>query len=144
MNRRSNFDDDRTYGAMIDPITKVYVRWVSKGMDHVPFLAVRDCYQFIGIKRVEIPRGSRVKSIVRGAVVERFWKEYYEESGNEGILGVPEPCIRDLTGPLSVELALKVSGGIERLEYFVKENLPKSLARDWEGVEDAMKPWYLY
>jgi len=113
------------FGAVNDHRTKEYVRWVQADSSKIPYLAVVDCYKYIGVKRVEVPTGPRIKKNVRGARTCSFWRENYAHSRTQIILGVPAINIRDLVGALTADKALSVAGGVERLCYFLLRNSPE-------------------
>ena len=117
-------EEMRWFGAVVDPVRRDFIRWTQIGEREQLYLAVADCYRFMGVKRVDVPRGSRIRSVVRGARTRSFWREHYERSGTEVILGVPAQHVRDLGTALAEEIALLNSGGVERLCYFLLKNCP--------------------
>ncbi|MCL6285996.1 hypothetical protein M3P21_20995 [Ruegeria sp. 2012CJ41-6] len=117
----------RELGAVVDHRTREYVRWTKEEDQPEPFFAVQDCYRYIGIARVDVPKGPSIKSKVRGARTCTFWRENRAHGGRQVILGVPAIYIRYLNTALSTELALSVAGGVERLCYFLLRNSPELL-----------------
>lgn len=112
------------YGVVTDPKSREFVRWVQYEDEAMPFFSVRDCFQYIGIKRLDIPKGPSIKARVRGAEMCRFWRDNYAHSGTEAYLGIQANDVRFLTDVLRPEQALSVAGGIERLCYFLLRNGP--------------------
>lgn len=106
------------FGALIHPVTKDYIRWRQHEDDAEPLLAVRDCYTFMGIKRVDVPSYSHIRAVVRTVRTMRIWKEYYPHSGWENLSVVPHPAVAELIETLPACLALGISGGLERMVHF--------------------------
>ena len=117
----------RELGAVVDPKTREYVRWAKDVDASEPFFAVQDCYRYMGLARVDMPHGPTVKGKVRGAQTRTFWRENCAHGGWQVVLGVPASYVRDLNTALSAEMALSVSGGVERLCYFLLKNNPELL-----------------
>lgn len=88
----------------------------------IPYFAVRDCFQYVGIARRNIPNGPSVRARVRGVEMCSFWKENDPFGGEDASLGVQANNVRFLADALRPELALSASGGIERLCYFLIKN----------------------
>lgn len=44
---------DRVFGVVQDPRTREYVRWMQEGVGQVTYLAIVDCYKFIGVRRID-------------------------------------------------------------------------------------------
>lgn len=129
--------DDRKFGAAIDPATREYIRWSSSRYSYGPLLCVMDCYRYIGVKRVEIPKGPRLVAEIYGSKSTSFWREYYDYSGTEVRLGVPVQNVEYLLGALPEGLALKTTGGVERLNHFLKKHLPQEV---WTPKAQACWP----
>lgn len=115
----------RVFGVVQDPRTREYVRWMQEEVGQVTYLAIVDCYKFIGVRRIDRPNGSRMKSKIRGSRTCNFWRENYADSGTEVVLGVPVSQVRYLASALPPQRALNVSGGVERLCYFLLKNAPE-------------------
>lgn len=113
-------EEGTLFGALVHPVTKEYIRWRQREGDLLRYVVVRDCYAYMGIKRVEIPSYAHIGSVVRGMRTQTIWREYYHYSGMESLSVIPSPVVEDLSKPLPDGLALRVSGGLERLCHFIE------------------------
>ncbi|UWQ82551.1 hypothetical protein [Leisingera caerulea] len=108
------------FGALVHPVTKEYIRWRQHEGESLRYVVVRDCYAFMGVKRVEIPSYSRIGAIIHEMRTLKVWREDYHYSGMEMLSVIPCPVVGCLLKPLPDGLAMRVSGGLERLCHFIE------------------------
>ncbi|SPF28979.1 hypothetical protein POI8812_01284 [Pontivivens insulae] len=117
----------RTFGVIQDTTTNTYVRWMRDGSRQVPFLAVQDCFRFIGIQRTDAPNGPRIRARVRGAETCLFLRKNYRKGGKQVILGIPATNVLHIDAAFPIERKNELQRELIRLCLFLIEHGPNVL-----------------